>query len=328
MKRKFLCLLLLTGILPLAFLSGGCTSSSCEKLHESINKCTIQWVGKYGRKAKKTCTLGEKKQQCNASELCIQPPGVAFPSCYEPGNVYKEQRIILNNVRQLCDPIFKSRQAAYIRCIEASECDVKKFNACAAKMTNQIKKEKEKGPGGALISFIIFLVITILVEGLLVFVGVKIVDRNNPKNTIPRGLVLGAVIAVVTFPLVYFSPLAGVLVSSSLLFRLIILFYQQEAFLPSIFTAIHIVFVWSVFTFLVAGEFMGGKAWLVQSAAFRRAMQTRHGKMAEARQEFEKEQRKLALERKRAAELKKQQEEEKRRQEKEKKEKEKEKEKK
>lgn len=299
MKRKFLCLLLLTGILPFAFFSEGCSfSSTCDELIRSVDKCTTKWVGTYGKKFNKTCRPGAA--QCETSQLCIQPPGSAFAKCHLPGPIHQRQQVLIERTRRLCGPIFTARQVPYIQCIKSAQCDVKKFNACNAKLVSQLKKEKEKGSSGFLIGLLIFLVVSALVEGLLIFGGIKILDKNNPRNTIVRAFIVGIVSGLITFPMVFFSPLTGVLISSSLLFSLIIVTYQLEVFMPAAFTAFHIFWAWSVFTFMVAGGTLGGKAWLSQGALFRQALNREHTKMEEVYDEFERNRKKLEAAKRRA----------------------------
>jgi hypothetical protein len=300
MIRKFLFLLLLSCLIPMTSLLTGCTSSGCRKLEQHFESCGETWIKQYGIKKKNTCSKNTVRKDCGVGLACVTPTGQANSYCYMPGNVVDKSKAIIGLVQEICNPVFTDRQTKYMECLNQARCDIGKIRACSFKLSNELKKSKKKGPGPIFVGFILFLLVTLIVEGLFVFIGLKISDKRNPSNSIVRALVFAAISGVVTFPLVYFSPLVGMLVSSSLMFGILVIFYHTEMLLPSVFTGFHLVYTFMLFTWLVSSGMMGGSAWLGQPQTMRLKMTTLVGELNNYAKEITKDKKAAALAKKRA----------------------------
>ncbi|MCB9643053.1 MAG: hypothetical protein H6728_08265 [Myxococcales bacterium] len=310
MTRKFLCLLLFSSLLPLSSLMQGCATPSCTTYVDQLTTCADKVLTVYGEKQEGTCKLGAANQ-CTTGQLCVQAPGEAFAACFTPGEAYKSFKEMIATSQRFCDDVFAGRQNKYMRCVADAGCDAKKINDCSTKLVSLTKQAKKAGEsGGFLVSFLAFIVFSMVAGGLILFFLIKILDGQNPKNTILRGLLVGAAVGVVTFPLVYISPLLGVLLSSSALFGVVMLVYQQGAFLSTVVTATHIIWVQVFFTMFVSSEMMHGEAWIAQAEHFRRSVSAHHERVAKSVEEIERDRKRAAEARKRAAEEEKKRKEE------------------
>lgn len=300
MKKTCLLALLLVSS-SLTFLSQA-NAASCDDYIQTLKTCSDKVVSLYGakmvkfvKKGKKTvqvnipCTPGKNvRKVCGSGNFCVAEPGSTFTNCYKGGSIHNRYRSFLAEVENLCEPIFASRQggtSGYVACVNNAKCDIKAINKCRA----LLKKEKKTGTGGNLVGFLVFLLACILLEGLLLFVAIKVIDRHNPKNTILRGILLSAVIGACTYPLVYSWPLLGMLLSGSLLFGLIIVLYQEDVFLPAVYAAFHILWVGAFFTFMVAGGHIGNEAWLAQPKTLRFKVLDHHAELEKDIDEFERD---------------------------------------
>lgn len=310
MTRKFLCLLLFTSLLPLSSLMQGCATPSCSTYIERLTACADKVLTTYGEKQEGTCKLGAANQ-CTAGQLCVQPQGEAFATCFNPGEAHKNFKELIATSQRFCDDVFAGRQNKYMRCVIDAGCDAKKINGCSTQLVSLTKQAKKAGEsGGFLISFLAFIVVSMIAGGLILFILIKLLDGQNPKNTILRGLLVGGAVGLFTFPLVYISPLLGVLLSSSALFGVVMLVYQQGAFLSTVVTASHIIWVQLFFTIFVSSEMMHGEAWIAQAEHFRRGVTAHHERVATSVFEVERDRRRAAEARKRAAEEEKKRKEE------------------
>lgn len=303
MTRTYL-LTLLLACLTVAFLPEAHAAGTCGDLVKIMQSCRDKVIGTYGQKiivekkgeGGKTerhelqCKKdGNVRKKCGTGHFCVQPPGTVIGVCYRGGAFYNRYKAIVGDIDNFCNPIFAARQggtSGYLTCIENAKCDVKKMNQCRL----VLKKEKKSDMGGAIVGFLIFLLVSLLLEGLVLFGAMKLIDRHNPRNTILRGIMLGLFIGAVTFPLVYGFPLLGMLLSGSLLFGLIIILYQQGVFMPAVYTAFHILWVGFFFSFMVAGAQIGNDAWLAQPKSLRIKLLSHHASYATQIEEFDQEQ--------------------------------------
>lgn len=280
--------------------------ASCSKFVGTFKACEPKVVAQFGQKIIREvknesgkverkevpCKAGDNvKKVCGVGNHCVKPTGSSFSYCYRPGPIYNRYKAMMVEASNLCEPIFIGRQggsSGYLSCIERaqSSCDITAINKCRA----LLKKEKPSDTGGSIIGFLFFLIASLLLEGLVLFGVLKLIDRHNPQNTIVKAMILGTIIGVATFPLVYISPLLGMLLSGSLLFGLIVVFYQQDVFLPAVYTAFHIVWVSYFFSFMVATSQLGNSSWLAQPKTLRLRMVDHHAKINEEVEEFKREQ--------------------------------------
>jgi len=310
MTRKFLCLLLFSSLLPLGALTQGCAKPSCSQYAEQLAACEDKVLADFGDKQEATCKRGEANQ-CTAGQICTQPPGEAFASCYTPGEALKNFKEMLTVAQRLCDDVFAGRQKKYMDCVVKAGCNIKDANKCTDQLVSLKKQTKQAGQfGGFLASFAAFLIASIFFGGLMLFVLLKLTDRANPKNTIPRAIFVSIGIGLFTFPLVYASPLLGIFISSSILFGAVMIVYQQGAFLSTALTASHIVWVQLFFTFIVSAEVMHGPAWISQAEFFRIQIVKQHETVAKSISDIEGERKRYAEAKKRAAEEEKKRKEE------------------
>lgn len=115
----------------------------------------------------------------------------------------------------------------------------------------------------------IFVVIGLLLEGLLVFVGLKFSDKSNPKNSIKSAILFGLLMSLLTYPWLYGYPLPGLFITSSLLFGLLIVIYEQDISFATGVTLLHMIWIWGFFTFFAASHHLGGEAWFIQKKHFK-----------------------------------------------------------
>ena len=139
----------------------------------------------------------------------------------------------------------------------------------------------------------IFVGIAIVLEGVLVFVGLKVSDKSNPKNSIMSAILFGALIGLLTYPWVYGLPLPGLFVTSSLLFGLLIVIYHQDVSFSTAFTLLHMIWVWGFFTHFAAHNNIGGEAWFIQKQIFKQEVRKEHKELvksvAQAKKDKERE---------------------------------------
>lgn len=310
MTRKFFCLLLFSSLLPLGALTQGCAKPSCTQYSEQLAACGDKVLADFGEKQEGTCKLGTANQ-CTAGQICTQPPGEAFASCYNPGEAYKNFKEMITVGQRLCDDVFAGRQKKYMDCIIKAGCNLKEANKCTEQLASLRKQAEQAGQmGGFLAAFAAFLLASVLLGGLLLFVLLKLTDRSNPKNTIFRALLVSVGVGAFTFPLVYASPLLGIFVSSSVLFGAVMIVYQQGAFLSTILTASHIIWVQLFFTLVVSAEVMHGPAWISQAEFFRIQIAKHHETVAKSISEIEGDRKRYAEAKKKAAEEEKKRKEE------------------
>lgn len=313
MKRTHRLLLLLSTLCAMV-LSQGCTSPTCQDYLNHMTTCRDKMVGTFGNqvvveakdKSKSTvpCKKETERKDCGLGKYCVRAPGHATSTCYNPGNLYKQFKELSDEVKSQCVPIFAVRQSgskqsgskSYYKCIQNAKCDLRKINACQSQLT----KEKKSGQGAMFIAFLLFLGLTLLLEGILLFVTLKFTDGLNPKVTLVRALTLAFIVGVVGFPAMYFSPLIGTALSSSLFFGLIIIFFYQGAGFPTFYTAFHIFWVSAFFNFMVANQHIGNKPWLFESKTLRVAMVTKHDKLSDTLEEYDQTQKEIAAARARA----------------------------
>ncbi len=292
MKRLRWLLAAAFGVLLSANLTA-CTSPSCSDYMELLQTCRDRVISEYSsplkREGKEGGTISCKKdnviKDCGVGNFCVRPPGRALSICYTGGTVYPAYRSLVDVLSSQCDSIFAARQAqgkGYFQCLKEANCDVKKIAACKA----FLKKEKLSKMGQFWVGFAIFLVLALLLDGLLLFLVIKLVDRNNPKNTVVRGLILGAIMAVISYPLIYISPLIGIIISSSIYFGLIVAMFYQEMALTAFFTALHVLWAGIFFNFMVATGQLGNKIWLYQATKLRIALQEKHDRLSDELREY------------------------------------------
>lgn len=301
MIRKFLFLLLACCLIPTTSFLSGCTSTGCLKLIQQFEGCGETWVKQYGIQKKETCSKSTVRKDCGTGLACVTPTGQANSYCFIPGNVVQKGGAITNVLQDLCNPVFTDRQVEYTKCLGDAGCDIGKIKACSIKLSNEVKKSSKKGPGPIFVGFLVFLLVTLIGEGLFVFVGLKIADKRNPANSIVRALTFAAISGVISFPLVYISPLIGMFVSASLMFGILVIFYNTELLLPTIYTGFHLILTFMVFTFLVSSSMMGGKAWLGQPQTLRLKMTQMVGELNNYAKEITRDKKAAALAKKRAA---------------------------
>ena len=286
---------LLAGALGLMLTANltACTSPSCSDYMELLQSCRDRVISEYStplkREGKDEGTVSCKKdnaiKDCGVGNFCVRPPGRALSICYTGGTIYPAYRSLVDVLSSQCDSIFASRQAqgkGYFQCLKEADCDVKKIAACKA----FLKKEKFSKMGQFWVGFGIFFLLTLLLDGLFLFFTIKLVDRNNPKNTVIRALILGTIMAILTYPLVYISPLIGIIISSSIYFGLIVAMFYQEMALTAFFTALHVLWGGLFFNFMVANGKLGNKIWLYQSTKLRIALQEKHNRLSDELQEY------------------------------------------
>jgi hypothetical protein len=299
-KRTYLLTLLFAS--AILAVSSVAHAASCSDFLQTLNKCESNVVGAYGFKIMKEvkengksiqkdipCTKGKDvRKVCGVGHYCVSEPGSTFSYCFKPGNILHMYKDMKNQAGTLCEQIFATRQGGsngYLTCIQNANCDLKALNKCSA----LLKKEKVTGTGGNLVGFLIFLLLSILLEGLLLFGVIKIIDKHNPQNTIMRAILMSTIVGICTFPFVYSFPLLGMLLSGSLLFGLIIVFYQQGVFLPAVYTAFHIIWVGAFFSMMVAMGQLGNPSWLAQPKTLRFRMIDHHANIQKEVTEFERE---------------------------------------
>jgi len=312
MKNKFLYLLLFTSSLSL-LLSQGCASPSCSQYAEYLSSCTNKLLEKYGGKTKQACSFDGKKK-CPSGQFCIKESGAMGGTCFAGENTYSEYKQLIAITNNSCNPIFATRYKKYVECSlgDGKSCNPKKLQACAQKHLQEplfysgSQSVKNKASFGTFfIGFLIFLVLSIIIEGILVFVVMKFSDRSNPKNTIVRGIIFGALLAVITYPFVYMVPLPGMLISSSLLLGLLIVTYHQEVSFASFFTGLHVIWVWGFFSFFTANGTLHSESWLQSANDHRYASKAVHKKLHGKILETEKDRKRRAELKKREAKLRK-----------------------
>jgi hypothetical protein len=288
----------------------GCASPSCTQYLEHLNACSDKILVDTGTKIDLRCTLGAPNQ-CTTGQMCIQPQGELFASCFQPGEVHKTFKELAATGEQFCNSVFASRQNKYMRCVIDAGCDAKKASVCEAQMLSLTKKAQKEGEtGGFLVSLVLFFLLTSVLGGAAIFVLMKLIDGQNPKNTVFRALGLAGAMALFTYPIVYLTPLLGLLLTSSILFGVVMIVYQQGAFLSVAVTAANVLWVSTFFNYVTSQEIMHARAWLEQPEHFRREVGKKHSSLLKAVEELEQERKNLAQALKRAEEAKKKAEEE------------------
>ncbi|TNE51463.1 MAG: hypothetical protein EP343_05035 [Deltaproteobacteria bacterium] len=314
MNKKLLLSILLS-TLGLMVLVQGCTSPTCQDYMDSMAVCRDKIVSEYGSKVvieekdgskrTRTCKKETGRKDCGLAAYCVKGQASAFATCYQPGSLYKRYQTLVDDLSLSCGPIFAVRQAgkkSYYQCVKAANCDLRKINACQT----LLKKEKKSGSSGYIMGFLIFLGLSILLEGLVLFGFLKFTDRMNPKVTLTRALVLSVIVGVISFPAVYFNFLVGMGLSASLLFGLIIIFFYQGAGMPTLVTTIHLIWVSMFFNFMVANQSLGNTSWLYAPKKLRVQVMYHHEKLNTLMEEFDTAQKEAAAAR---ARLKKEKEE-------------------
>ncbi len=295
MNKKLLLSILLS-TLGLMVLVQGCTSPTCQDYMDSMTVCRDKIVSEYGSKVvieekdgskrTKTCKKETGRKDCGVAAYCVKGPSSAFASCYQPGSLYNRYQTLVDDLNLSCGPIFAVRQAgkkSYYQCVKSANCDLRKINACQS----LLKKEKKSGSSAYIMGFLIFLGLTILLEGLVLFGFLKFTDRMNPKVTLTRALVLSLIVGVISFPAVYFNFLVGMGLSASLLFGLIIIFFYQGAGMPTLVTTIHLIWVSMFFNFMVANQSLGNTSWLYAPKKLRVQTMYHHEKLNTLMEEFD-----------------------------------------
>lgn len=320
MNRKFLFPILLSMLCTMLF-AQGCTSPTCDDYMASLSTCQNKVIGAYGTpvvienkdntKTPRTCKKETERKDCGVGNFCVQVPGSAFPMCYTPGSIYGRYQGFLESFTVSCSSIFAVRQSGskgYYECVKDANCDLRKIDACGA----LLRKEKEGTQSDYLVGFALFFVLTLLIEGLLLFIALKLTDGLNPKVTLARALWLAVIVGLIGYPVVHANPLIGIAVSSSIFFGLMVVFFYQGAGLPTLFTGIHLLWISMFFNFMVSKERLGNKAWLYESKTLRIELTEHHDKLHTLLTEHEQTQREIEASRLQA---KKAQEEEKKRKE-------------
>lgn len=315
MNRKLLLSILLSTF-GLMVLVQGCTSPTCQDYLDHMAVCRDTVVSKFGSKViieekdgskrTRTCKKETGRKDCGLASYCVKGPSSAFASCYAPGSLYKRYQTLVDDLTLSCGPIFAVRQAgkkSYFQCVKAANCDLRKINACQT----LLKKEKKSGTSAYMMGFLIFLGLSIFLEGLVLFGFLKFTDRMNPKITLSRALMLSIIVGVISFPAVYFNFLVGMGISASLLFGLIIIFFYQGAGTPTLVTTIHLIWVSMFFNFMVANQNLGNNSWLYAPKKLRVQLMEHHEKLSTLMEEYDTAQKEAAASR---ARLKKEKEEE------------------
>ncbi len=297
MKKQSLTVFALSLAVFVLYLSG-CSSPTCRDYAEVFDSCRDTVLSNYSQplkvegKGTVTCQKDTAIKDCGVGNYCVKPPQRAFAICYTGGTIYSRFRSLGDTFISLCDPIFAARQAkggGYYQCIKDAKCDVKKIAECK----KMLRKDKPVPQNKVWMSFFIFFALTLVIEGLLLFFAIKLVDPHNPKNNLFRTLALAAFMGIISYPLVYYSPLIGIIVTSSIFFGLIIAVFHQEMALTGLFTALHVVWAWLFFNYTVANGQLGNKVWLYQSTKMRVAIEEKHTRLQEELDEYLKKQEKF-----------------------------------
>jgi hypothetical protein len=189
---------------------------------------------------------------------------------------------------------------SYYECLTQAKCDAHKISECGT----LLKRETTSSTGDGLIGYLVFVLLVLLLEGLLLFGILKLIDRQNPKTTLVRALSFALVIGLISFPLIYLSPLLGLLISSSLLFGIILILFHQGIAMPVFYTAFHIVWISVFFNFMVANQNFGNDAWLFEPQNLRIVLAEEHERLSKLVTEQKQQQKNLEDEQKRLEEEK------------------------